>query len=73
MPKIFKTLATIAAWTLWLCAWVAFLFPFVSFVAKGYLVNVADAPMGYWISFAVAIASSVGAGFWMLVRRKLEG
>lgn len=73
MPKIFKTLAVITVWTLWICAWIAFLFPFIiGFIGKGYLVNVADAPMGYWLSFFLAIASSVGAGFWMLVRRKLD-
>lgn len=74
MPKVFKTLATIAAWTLWICAWIAFLFPFfIGFIGKGYLWKVDEAPMGYWISFAVAIASSVGAGYWMVVRKKLEG
>ena len=75
MPDIFKALATIAAWTLWICAWIAFLFPFIlGGIAKGYLWDLgATPPDGYWISYAIAIGSSVGAGFWMLVRRKLEG
>ena len=73
MPNIFKALATIATWTLWICAWIAFLFPFIfGGIAKGYLWNFGDAPDGYWISYAIAIGSSVGAGLWMLVRRKLE-
>jgi hypothetical protein len=75
MPNTFKALATIAVWTLWICAWIAFLFPFIlGGIARGYLWNLsATPPDGYWISYAIAIGSSVGAGFWMLVRRKLEG
>ena len=74
MPKIFKALATIAVWTLWICAWIAFLFPFIlGGIVKGYLWDMSGAaPIGYWISYTIAIASSVGAGFFMLVRRKLE-
>ena len=75
MPKVFKTLANIAAWTLWLCAWIAFLFPFIiGGFGKGWLWNVtADIPMGYWLSYFIAVAASVGAGYWMVVRKKLEG
>ena len=74
MPNIFKAIATVTVWTLWICAWIAFLFPFIlGGFAKGYLWNFGDAPDGYWISYAIAIGASVGAGFWMLVRRKLEG
>jgi hypothetical protein len=75
MPRTFKALATVAAWTLWICAWIAFLFPFIlGGIGKGYLWNMgATPPDGYWISYAIAIGASVGAGFWMLVRRKLEG
>jgi hypothetical protein len=74
MPNIFKALATIAVWTLWICAWIAFLFPFIlGGITRGYLWNLnATPPDGYWISYAIAIGSSVSAGFWMLVRRKLE-
>jgi hypothetical protein len=74
MPKVYKILADIAIWTLWICAWIAFLFPFIlGGFGKSYLWDMdANPPMGYWISYAIAVASSVAAGFWMLVRRKLE-
>jgi len=73
MPKIFKTVAIISVWTLWICAWISFLFPFIiGGIIKGYLVKFGDAPTGYWIAFAIAIGSAFGAGFWMLVLRKLE-
>ncbi len=74
MPKIFKALATIGVWTMWICAWIAFLFPFIiGGIMKGYLTDVASAPMGYWISYVIAIGCGVGSGFLMLVRKKLEG
>ena len=73
MPKIFKTLANIGAWTLWICAWLAFLPPFfIDGIGKGYLWKVSEAPMGYWISYGLAIGATVSAAFWILVRRKLE-
>ena len=73
MPKVYKTLADIAVWTLWICAWIAFIFPFIiGSIIKGYLIDPTNAPAGFWISFALANASAFGAGFWILVRRKLE-
>lgn len=75
MPKVFKTLANIAVWALWICAWIAFLSPFIfGGLGKGWLWKfTADIPMGYWISYALAVATSLAAGYWMVVRKKLEG
>ena len=74
MPKTFKALTTIAVWAFWICAWIAFIFPFIlGGIAKGYLWDLnAIPPDGYWISYAIAIGSGIGAGFMMLVRHKLE-
>ena len=74
MPKMFKALATIAVWTLWLSGWIAFLFPFIfGGIINGYLTDVTKAPMGYWVAYLIAIASGLGSGAMMLVRKKLEG
>lgn len=75
MPNIFKGLATISVWAFWICAWIAFLFPFIlGGIGKGYLWDITGAaPDSYWISYAIAIGCGFGAGFFMLVRRKLEG
>ncbi len=37
---------------------------------KGYLIDMSSAPMGYWISYAIAIGSAFGSGFMMLVRER---
>jgi len=74
MPKVFKTLANIAVWTMFICAWIAFLFPFFcDGIARGYLVDSAKAPLGYWLAYLIAIASGLGSGAFMLIRKKLEG
>ena len=74
MPKIFKTLATITVWTLWVCGWIAFLFPFISGgIVKGYLTDVTSAPMGYFISYIIAVGLAFAFGFMLLVGRSLRG
>ena len=73
MPKVFKTLANIAVWTMWFGAWIAFLFPLIfGGIVKGYLWKVAEAPMVYWVAYMVAIGAGLGSGVMMLIRKKLE-
>jgi len=73
MPPIFKALATITVWAMWICAWIAFLFPFIfGGIMKGYLTDAAKAPIGYWLAYMIALGSGLGSGAMMLVRKKLE-
>ena len=74
MPKIFKALATITVWALWVCGWLAFLLTFIfGGIMKGYLTDVTSAPMSYWLGYIIATSLAFATGSMMLVRKKLEG
>jgi len=73
MPPIFKALATIMAWVLWIIAMVIGFGTFIGGVIRGDLFNADVAPpMVIAISFAVAGFYAVAAVVVMLLRKKME-
>jgi hypothetical protein len=73
MPPIFKALATIMAWILWICALVMGFSTFAMGVITGALYNPAkETPMIYPIAWAVAGFYAILAVFIMLLRKKME-
>lgn len=73
MPPIFKALASILVWILWLSGLVMGASTFVMGIVSGNLYNTDEvAPMVYPVGFAVSLAFGVGAAVVMLIRKKLE-
>jgi hypothetical protein len=71
MPPIFKALATIMAWILWI---VSLMIGFGAFVMA--MVNehssTAPPPVIYYIAWAVALGYAIGGVVVMLLRKKME-
>ena len=62
MPPIFKALASIMVWILWLSGLVMGFSTFVLGIMAGHLFNPTEVmPMEYPASFAVALAFGIGA------------
>ena len=72
MPDIFKALASILAWVLWIAGLVMGLSTFVMGLISGALYGGQPTPMIYPVSFAVALAYGVGAVVVMILRKKME-
>lgn len=77
MPQIFKALASILAWILWISGLVMGFSSLILGTARGHLfaLNPAPMPAGYdsYVSwFACALAFGVGAVVVMLLRKKME-
>ena len=73
MPQIFKALASIMVWILWLSGLVLGFGTMVMGIMAGHLFNPTEVmPMTYPITFAVALAFGIGAAVVMLIRKKLE-
>ena len=74
MPDIFKALATITAWVLFIIGWVMGLSTLIGGIIGGYLYSgTGEAPpLVYPIFFAVAISSFVLAVVVMILRKKME-
>jgi len=72
MPDIFKALASILAWVLWIASLVMGLSTFVMGLISGTLYGSQPMPMTYPMSFAVALAYGVGAVVVMILRKKME-
>ncbi|MFC2017132.1 hypothetical protein ACFLUD_01805 [Chloroflexota bacterium] len=74
MPQIFKALASITAWALFIIGWVTGLSTLIGGVIGGHLYSGTGAapPLVYPVFFAVAIASLVLAVVVMLLRKKME-
>jgi hypothetical protein len=71
MPDIFKALATIMAWGLWIIAWVTGLSTLVLFVI--HQIGATEPPsMVVPAFFAVALANGIGAAVVMILRKKME-
>jgi hypothetical protein len=73
MPPIFKALATIMAWILWICA----LVDGFSYLAMGIIIrdlynSSRTPPMVYAAGFAVAGFFAIAAVVIMLLRKKME-
>ena len=73
MPDIFKALATITAWTLFIIGWVAGLSTFIGGIIGGGLYGGTEPPpMIFPAMFAVTLASFVLAVVVMVLRKKME-
>ena len=73
MPNIFKALASIMVWILWLSGLVMGFSTLALGTMGGDLFNPnAVMPMEYPVAFAVALAFGIGSAVVMLIRKKLE-
>jgi len=73
MPGVFKPLATIMAWVLWISGMVMGFSTLIIGIIAGDLFNPAQpTPMAYPALFAVALAYGVGAVIVMRLRQKME-
>ncbi len=73
MPDIFKALATISAWILWIVSLVIGFGTCIIGTIAGDLFNPAQPlAMSYPAMFAVALAYGVGAVVVMILRKKME-
>jgi len=72
MPSYLKALATIGVWGLFLFAWIIGISIFIQGIIIGELYSSELPSMSMWAGSAVALAFAVGAGFLMIVKKKLE-
>jgi hypothetical protein len=73
MPGVFKPLATIMAWVLWVSGMVMGFSTLIVGTIAGDLFNPAQpVPMAYPAMFVVALAYGVGAVVVMRLRQKME-
>ena len=72
MPQIFKALATILVWVLWICGMVMGFSVFIHGMIMGVIYGPEPSPMSVWAGFAVALAYGVGAVVVMILRKKME-
>ena len=73
MPEVFKALATITAWILWICGLVMGFSTLIVGIIAGDLFNAAQTvPMAYPAMFAVAGAYAILAVVIMILRKKME-
>ena len=72
MPPIFKALASITAWILWICAWVTGFSTFIMGIVNGDLYGSEPAPTSYAVYFAVAGFYAIVAVVIMFLRKKME-
>ncbi|MFC1980271.1 hypothetical protein ACFLVS_05445 [Chloroflexota bacterium] len=72
MPDIFKALATIMAWVLWIVSLVMGFSTFAVGSISGVLYSSEGVPMAYPATFAVAGFYALVAVVIMLLRKKME-
>jgi hypothetical protein len=72
MPQIFKALATITAWALFIFAWVTGLSAFLGGITSGALYGGKPPSMVIPVFFLVALAEGVSAVVVMILRKKME-
>lgn len=73
MPPIFKALATIMVWVLWIAALVYGISAFILGIINGTLYGTAEpAPITYAAHFAVAGFYAIAAAVIMILRKKME-
>ena len=72
MPDIFKALASIAAWALFIIAWVIGLSTFAMGIVNGVLYGDEPVPMVFPVFFAVSIACLLSSVIVMILRKKME-
>ena len=73
MPQIFKAMATVSVWGLYVGAWLSAALNFIiGGIIGGYAFSTEPVPMSYYAGYAIAIGFAFAGGFMMLVRKKLE-
>ena len=73
MPQIFKALATVGIWGLYVGSWLSALLAFIfGGIIKGYAFGTEPVPMVHSVTYLVSIGFAFAAGFMMVVRKKLE-
>ena len=72
MPHIFKALASIMAWGLWIGSWIMVLSTLTGAISSGCLFGSEPPPMVIPVFFAVALAQGIGAVVVMRLRQKME-
>ncbi len=72
MPQIFKALASIMAWILWISGLIMGLSTFIMGIISGSFYGSEPTPMVFPVSFAVALAYGIGAVVVMRLRQKME-
>ena len=72
MPQIFKALASIMAWALWISSWLTIFGVLTGSIMSGCLFGTEPPPMVVPTFFAVALAQAVGAVVVMVLRKKME-
>ena len=72
MPQIFKALASILVWVLWIAGMVTGFSVLIHGIMLGVIYGSAPAPMSVWAGFTVALAYGVGAAVVMRIRQKME-
>ena len=72
MPQIFKALASIMVWTMWIVAWVIGLSTLIMGIVRGDLFGQQPPVMSYWAGFTVSLAYGILALVAMKIRKALE-
>jgi len=72
MPPIFKALASILVWVLWISGLVMGFSALIHGIILGDLYGSQAAPVSYFAGFTVALAFGIGAVVVMLLRKKME-
>ena len=72
MPDIFKALASIAAWILYIFAFIIGFSLFIQGILIGELFGSEIPSMELWAGSTVALAFGVGAVVVMILRKKME-
>jgi hydrogenase/urease accessory protein HupE len=72
MPQIFKALASVAAWSLWIIAWVIGISSLVHGIIIGELFGPKPPAMSFLVAFAIALGYAIGSIIIVVLRKKLE-
>jgi len=73
MPPVFKALASITAWAMWIGAWLLLVIPLIMGILSGHLfVAGVVPPLFYSIMFALSFTCGILSVCVMRLRQKME-
>ena len=72
MPQIFKALATIMVWILWISGMLMGFSVLITGITRGDIYGPQAPPMSIWAGFAVALGFGLVALIGMKIRKSLE-
>jgi hypothetical protein len=72
MPQIFKALASVSAWALFIISWIIGMSTFIMGLVNGMLYGSEPVPMVFPAFFAVSIVCMVSAVVVMILRKKMD-